>query len=418
MNVLWIVNMVFPAVAEKIGVHTSASGGWLLDLARGVAAEDSVKLTVMTYYDGPFRDLELDGVRYLLFTGSKRLLYDNPKTEEDCKKAVALCRPDLIHIHGTEYAPGLAMLKAHPEIPTLLTIQGILHRISEEYYGGLSLGAILKMSSWKDILRLKTPFTYKQLFKHNAKRETEVLSRVRYVTGRTDWDKSVMLSQNPALHYFRCNYNLRDAFYESPKWNWNTCERHTIMTGAALYSLKGLHILIRALAIVKQQYPDVRLYIPGGRAENGRIVNPPSYILYIEQLMHTFGLEENVIFTGTLSAEQVAAHLRTANVCVVPSAIEGASATLCEAMMVGTPSICAYRGGMTDLLTDKVNGFTYDFPEYPLLAQRIMELFENETLAKQFSENSMQRAEARHDRAKNIREMIETYEVVLHGDRT
>lgn len=53
-------------------------------------------------------------------------------------------------------------------------------------------------------------------------------------------------------------------------------------------------------------------------------------------------------------------------------------------MMVGTPSVCAYRGGMTDLLTDKVNGFTYDFPEYPQLALRIMELFEDDALAKAF----------------------------------
>ncbi len=180
MRVLWIVNMVFPAVAEHLGIKTSASGGWLLDLARGVGASPDVELTVMTYYDGPFRDLTLDGVRYLLFSGgSKRLLYENPKTEEDCKKAVELCNPDLIHIHGTEYAPGLSMLKAYPEIPTLLTIQGILRRISEEYGGGMSALELLKMSSLKDILRLKTPIAFKWLYKHNAKREAEILRRVR-----------------------------------------------------------------------------------------------------------------------------------------------------------------------------------------------------------------------------------------------
>jgi len=418
MNVLWIVNIVFPAVAKEIGIKTSASGGWLLDLADGIAADDNINLTIMTYYNGPFKDLELDGIRYILFPGGgKRLLYDNKKTIEDCLKAVALCKPDLIHIHGTEYAPGLAMLKACPNVPVLLTIQGIIRRISEEYYGGLSLGTILRMSSFKDIIKMKFPFAFKQLFKRNAKREADVLKQVKYVTGRTDWDKSTMLAINPNLKYFRCNYNLRDEFYQSEKWSIDKMERHTIMTGAALYSLKGLHIVIKALLIVKQKYPDVKLYIPGGKAKSGRIVNPPSYIKYIEKMIKEYDLNENVIFTGRLSATEVANRLSKSNVCVVPSAIEGASATLCEAMMVGTPSICAYRGGMTDLITDKVNGFSYDFPEYPQLALRIMELFEDDQLCETFSQCSMERAEARHDRQRNPKEMIEVYKEVYHLER-
>ena len=416
MKVLWIVNMVFPTVAAKLGLSTSASGGWLLDLARGVADHPEVELSVMTYYSGSsFQDIQVDGIRHLLFPGGgKRLLYNNPKTAEDCKKAIALVQPDLIHIHGTEYAPGYAMLHACPDIPVLLTIQGIIRRIAEEYYGGLSLGEILKISSFRDWIRLKTPFFYKQLYRHNAKREEQVLKTVKYVTGRTDWDKSTMLAVNPTLRYFRCNYNLRDEFYSSEKWSVKTMTRHTVMTGAALYSLKGLHILIRALALVKQRYPDVHLYIPGGKAENGRIVNPSSYIRYMERMIRENGLESNVTFTGTLLPEEVAAYLRKANVCVVPSAIEGASATLCEAMMIGTPSVCAYRGGMTDLLTDKVSGFTYDFPEYPQLALRIMEIFENDALAEMFSQRTITLANERHDRERNPREMVEVYRRILH----
>lgn len=418
MRVLWIVNMVFPEAAKVLGIRTSASGGWLLDLAKGVAADGFVELGVMTYYSGAeFRELEVDGIRHFLFPGGgKRLLYNNPKTAQDCKRVLELFAPHLIHIHGTEYAPGYEMLQVCGSTPVLLTIQGVIRRIAEEYYGGLSTREILRISTLRDWARLRTPLFYKLLYKKNARREEKVLNSVRFVTGRTDWDKTVMLSVNPQLRYFRCNYNLRDAFYQSEKWSVQTMRRHTIMTGAALYSLKGLHILIRALALVKAKYPDVHLYIPGGRAENGRILNPPSYIRYIERLMRKFNLERNVTFTGTLPPEAVATHLREANVCVVPSAIEGASATLCEAMMIGTPSICAYRGGMTDLLTDKVNGFTYDFPEYPLLALRIMELFENDMLAQTFSVRTIELAEKRHNRKRNPREMVEVYrEVIKHG---
>ena len=419
MKVLWIVNMVFPDVAKHLGLNTSTSGGWLLDLARGVSASDEVELGVMTYYSGKnFVDIELDGVRYFLLPGGgKRLLYENKKTGKDCQKIVELFNPDLIHIHGTEYAPGYEMLKVHPEIPTVLTIQGIIKRISEEYYGGYSAWQILKMSSFKDIIRGKIPIMYKMLYGKNAKREIKVLKLVKYVTGRTDWDKSTMLSVNPNLKYFRCNYNLRPAFYEAEKWSVENMNRHTIMTGAAHYSLKGLHILINALAIVKEKYPDVKLYIPGGgKAENGRLVRKTSYIKHIEKMISRLGLENNVEYVGNLGPEKVAEYLKKSNVCVVTSAIEGASATLCEAMMIGTPSICAYRGGMTDLLTDKVNGFTYDFPEYPQLALRIMEIFENDEMAKDFSQKTIELANIRHDRKRNPLEMIAVYKEVIDNE--
>ncbi len=55
-----------------------------------------------------------------------------------------LCQPDLVHIHGTEYAPGYEMLKVCGDVPVLLTIQGILRRISKEYYGGLTFNERLK----------------------------------------------------------------------------------------------------------------------------------------------------------------------------------------------------------------------------------------------------------------------------------
>ena len=100
------------------------------------------------------------------------------------------------------------MLRACPNIPTLLTIQGIIRRIVEEYYGGLSLGEILKISTLRDWVKLKTPLFYKMLYKHNAKREEQVLKTVKYVTGRTDWDKSTMLAVNPELRYFRCNHGF------------------------------------------------------------------------------------------------------------------------------------------------------------------------------------------------------------------
>ena len=412
MKVLWIVNMVLPNVAAELGLQTSFSGGWMVDYANYLAQHPEVELATMTYAKVEKNiDAMSCGMRNFIFAGGgKRLLHDHPQTVRDCKKVLEEFRPDLIHIHGTEYAIGAAMVGLKPDVPILLTIQGILTRISEEYYGGLDFIERSKVLKWKSVLKCKTSFTTKMLYKKNAIRERYVLRNVEHVTGRTDWDKSVMLSINDQLTYHRHHYNLREPFYSTAKWNINTIARHTVYTGAATYTLKGLHILLQAIAIVKKQYPDVSLRVP---VNNDNYKTANGYERYILKLIKKLDIEENVCFIGRKDAAGVAEELTKAHVCVVPSAMEGASATMCEAMMIGTPGICSYRGGMTGLLRDGQSGFFYDFKEAPMLADRIVRLFSDDELCMKFSKQVISDAEMFHNREKNYRELLEIYNELL-----
>lgn len=412
MRVLWIVNMVLPDVARELKLHTSVSGGWLVDYAKRLANSPDIELATMTYANVPADiDKTACGMRNFIFAGGgKRLLFDNPKTPKDCEKVLREFQPDLIHIHGTEYSMGAAMVSLKPKVPILLTIQGILTRISDEYYGGLSFGERMKIKSVKSILKLKTPFFAKMLMTKNSKREKFVLKNVTHVTGRTEWDKSVMLSINDQLLYHRFNYNLRGEFYDSQKWDLESIKRYTIYTGAASYTLKGLHILLRAVALVKKQFPSVCLLVPANQSDYKKA---NAYERYTLRLIKKLDIEDNVAFIGRKSASEVAELLSKSHICVVPSAMEGASATMCEAMMIGTPGICSYRGGMTDLLRDGESGFFYDFKEYPVLASKIIRLFEDDELSRKFSKIVIADAGERHDREKNYRQLIEIYNELL-----
>lgn len=408
MKILWVLNMVMPDAAQALEIKTSFSGGWLIDYMRCLAEDPDMELATMTYANVPQSIVEtVNGVKHYIFPGGgKRLLFTSKKTLSDCQYVLEDFCPDVIHLHGTEYSIAYSMVKLQPKQPILLTIQGILTRISKEYKGGLSWFEFCRASTARQWLKLNAPPFAQVLFNKNAKRERYVLRNVTRVTGRTTWDKAVMQSVNPKLQYYRLNYNLRPEFYTDKAWAYENMEPHTVYTGAATYSLKGLHILIRAMEIVKQKYPDVKLYVPGNstsyKASNG-------YERYIRKMIQKAGLTENVIFTGRKSAEEVVDVLTKANVCVVPSAMEGASATVCEAMMIGTPAICAFRGGMTDLLRDGISGFCYDFPEYPVLAERICQLFADEVLCRQFSELAQQDAKDRHAREKNYRMLKNIY---------
>lgn len=413
MKILWVLNMVMPEAAKALGIKTSFSGGWLIDYMRCLAEDPDMELATMTYANVPAPIAqEVNGVKHYIFPGGgKRLLFTSKKTMEDCQYVLRDFQPDVIHLHGTEYSIAYSMVKLQPKQPVLLTIQGILTRIAQEYKGGLSWWQFSKASTWRQWLRLNAPPFAQILFHKNAKRERYVLRNVTRVTGRTTWDKAVMQSINPKLQYYRLNYNLRPEFYTDRSWSYETMTPHTIYTGAATYSLKGLHILIRALEIVKRRYPDVKLIVPGNSTSYG---SSNGYERMIRRMIRKAGLEDNVVFAGRKNAQEVVDTLCNAQVCVVPSAMEGASATVCEAMMIGTPAICAFRGGMTDLLRDGISGFCYDFPEYPVLAERICQLFEDEALCRQFSRLAQQDARKRHARDENYRNLKNIYLEIQH----
>lgn len=418
MKILWILNMVLPKVANEIGISSSFSGGWLVDLSNKLSLDENIELATMTYYSGnEYKDVTVDGIRNFIFPGGgKRLLFNNKKTVVDCQKVIDEFKPDLIHIHGTEYAIGYSVLKTNTNIPVLLTIQGVLSRISEEYYGGLKFKELLKVNTLKEHLKLKNIFFTKRLFKMNAKREQYILKNVKYVTGRTDWDKSTMLAINPNLKYYRSHYSLREEFYNSDKWDYEKIDKYTIYAGASTYTLKGFHILLKALQIVKQKYNNVKLYMPGFKAKDGRILNPNGYGRYINKLIKEYDLVDNVEFVGSLKAKEVAEYLSKSHICVVSSAMEGLSATINEAMMIGTPSICPFRGGMSSSFVNGISGFHYDYSEYPMLAERIINLFENKELCESFSKEGKKIVLERHDREKNVIVLKEIYKEILCGD--
>ena len=102
-----------------------------------------------------------------------------------------------------------------------------------------------------------------------------------------------------------------------------------------------------------------------------------SYANLLLQIEKRYGLEDNVIRLGRLTPEQMGEQMQKCNVFVMPSVIENHSSTLIEAMMVGSPCVSSYVGGISDYLIDGKNGLFYRSTEPEMLAQRVIDLFSN-----------------------------------------
>lgn len=417
IKVLWIVNMVLPELAEHLNVQTSPSGTWMIDLSNGISNQEEIQLAVACVHGKTFKKIELNKKIYYLIPGDgKKLLFLNTDTtywdkiEEDFK-------PDIVHIHGTEYSHALSYMRKYDSKKYLLTIQGVISKISQKNDGELTFWEKLKNRTLRENLHFNGMFERKQLMKRNSRFEQEIVYRCKYATGRTDWDKFWMESVNKDIKYFRCNYNLREEFYSCEKWNVAGIDRHTIYASNSPQTpFKGGHIALKALAIIKKKYPNVKMRILSAKGKDGNIAVKNGYSKYCHKLIKKLGLEENLEFLPRLNANGVIDVMRTSNVCVIPSAMENASATLREAMHIGAPCVASFRGGMTHLLRDGISGFFYDYNEPEYLAGRVMEIFENDDLATNFSQNAIKDAEIMHDREKNISDMVSVYRLIFNEE--
>ena len=415
MRILWITNMPFPEVVNKIGVKTGVSGGWMFDLADGLSSKSDIELAIASIYSGnEFRkELVNNKIYYLIPGNGKTMLIYDKKLIPTWEHIYNDFHPDIVHLHGTEYRHGQVYLDRFPEQTYLLTIQGIMGPISREYYSNISLRELLRTLNWKDLKKGKCFLTDKYLAKSRHCSEEDVIRHVKYFTGRSDWDKALLTSINPEGKYFRCNYNLRSEFYIAPKYDVNKVDRYTIYGSTAFQlSFKGGGSLIKAISLVRKKYPNVKvkILIPGSK--DGKFIISSGYSKLIKYWLDKYDVWDNFEFIPSQSAQGVIDTMLKCHCCVVPSTMENASSTLREAMHLGLPSIASYRGGMTHLIEDKVNGFFFDYPEYQVLAMRITELFDSDTLCQTISENAVKKAEIWHNRDANVTSMYEVYQYI------
>ena len=70
----------------------------------------------------------------------------------------------------------------------------------------------------------------------------------------------------------------------------------------------------------------------------------------------------------------------------MPSTIENSPNSLGEAMLLGLPCISSHVGGVANMLVHGVEGFLYPSDEPYMISYYVCKLFENDNLARRFSE--------------------------------
>lgn len=417
MKVLWITNIVFPEAEQllKGSGDLKASGGWMLGAATQLVKNEKIELTVASVCRDVKKLTFLKGEKmsfYLLPFGK-----GNTKINKEYEKYWSLInsviRPDIVHIHGTEYSHGLAYVRACGSKNVVVSIQGLLSSYLHFYYGGIPVYKLTLNTTIRDIYKRNNILIERNLFRKSSEYEIELLQSVSHIIGRTSWDKAHVWAINPEAQYHFCNETLRDVFYEG-HWDFNKCNKHSIFLSQASYPIKGLHQVISALPFVLSKYPDTMVRVAGVDITHSGCfkerIKINNYGKFIKNLIKKLSVGDHVVFTGPLSSEGMKKEYLGANVFVCPSSIENSPNSLGEAQLLGCPVIASYVGGVPDMMRGGEDNM-YRFEDTEMLAWKICSIFDmgnNVDTSTLFKE-----AIQRHDPLTNMHTLLDIYSSII-----
>ena len=419
MNILWLCNMMLPKISESRNLKQKEYGGWLTGLSNDLLESNGISLCVC-FPTKSARSIEVERAGKLQYCMIPQSSYDSFKArlqiEARLEEVMHVLKPDIIHIHGTEYAHSYVMTKVCQRLgiidKVVVSIQGLVSVCARHYDAGLP-NRVVNGFTIKELIRKNNIRQSREAFIRNGELEVRTIKNVKHIIGRTDWDRACTEQINPDAKYHFCNETLRDSFYEH-SWDISKCKKRSIFISQAGYPIKGFHRVLEAMPEVVKWSPDAHVFVAGNDITKHDTLSDKlrigSYGKYIRLLINKYNLKDNVTFLGPLNEADMCKQYLASNVFVSASSIENSPNSVGEAMILGVPTISSDVGGVKNMLTHNVEGFIYQHDAPYMLSYYIKKLFKDDNLAETLSRNARLQAKQTHSRESNLNAMRGIYE--------
>lgn len=155
-------------------------------------------------------------------------------------------------------------------------------------------------------------------------------------------------------------------------------DRPTVLCLSRLVPRKGQDNLIRSISAIRARVNDAVLVLVGGGPYEGTL----------RELVRRHGVEDHVIFTGTVPSAELAAHHTIADVFAMPSRtrgggldVEGLGIVYLEASACGVPVVAGKSGGAPETVQENRTGLVVDGREIDEITDAVVRILSDRALA-------------------------------------
>ena len=371
---------------------------WDINIIQCVKERNDIDLYVLSAHGGLKRDgvsFESGGIHYTFYRpeianllrsfipSPKEWRKFNPMAKKICRKVKEI-HPDIVLLVGAENAYYSSAVLAIKSYPIYVLCQNIIN--NPEY---VAAGAQDKI---------------------NASTELEIIRQSNYMGV-----------------YCKKHYDLlRDAGYQKFvfDFNWPTPKQQQYkpkpsdkkdydFVNFALHMSeeKGYHDSVKALAIVKKQYPNVKLCLIDG--------GPDTIRKEIKHLIAELDLQDNVIFIPFFAERKdVFQFLQSVRFAVLPCKIDNISGTQLQCMQFGLPVVCYKTTGTPSLNKERECVLIAEKDNISELAEKMLVLMNDEEKANSLRNNSLDYIKERRLRSLgNMQRLVDNFNAILANYR-
>jgi phosphatidylinositol alpha-1,6-mannosyltransferase len=181
-----------------------------------------------------------------------------------------------------------------------------------------------------------------------------------------------------------------------------------IITVARVLPRKGQDMVIRALPLIKKEFPDIVYLVVG----EGRFKKK------FAELAEDMGVGKSVVFTGGINHGEIMNYLDLADVFVMPSRrwddkVEGLPNALLEAGARGKPVVAGNEGGSAEAVRDGVTGVLVDPGSVPDIAEAVMSLLGDPRRARLMGASGREMVKEFHTETRMIKNYVDALKGAL-----
>ena len=163
-----------------------------------------------------------------------------------------------------------------------------------------------------------------------------------------------------------------------------------------IYNVKGFLV---AIALLLKAQPDVRVLLGGSGSEEGRL----------REMVSRLGLEDVVLFLGSIAPPRMAEYLVTSDLYVSNSLSDGSSLSLLEAMSCGLPVVVSDVPANLEWVTHGVNGFVVPRDDDAELSKALNHALGDTVRLRRMGARNLEIARERADWGRNFAVLEQVY---------